>query len=55
MITADEAVQTLLDVAQGKYISSASYSCIKEFTQAFPKKDPGPFIPDNLPKQYGGS
>jgi hypothetical protein len=55
MISIEEAVQTLLDVARGTYSPGASYSCVKEFTQDFPNREPRPFVPDGPIKQIGGS
>lgn len=55
MITTDEAVQTLLDIAQGEYVQRLSYTCVKEFTLSFPKKDQLAFVPDSLPIQIGAS
>ena len=55
MISVEEAVQTLYDVAKGTYAPSASYSCVKEFTQDFPNREPKPFVLDGPLKQIGGS
>ena len=51
MISVDEAIQPLLNVAQGTYTPGASHSCIREFIETFPKQEPPAFIPDGLPRQ----
>jgi hypothetical protein len=53
MITADEAIKELYLVAQGPYPKGPSYSCVKEFTESYPKKKTSAFIADGLPKQIG--
>ena len=53
MISSEEAVQVLLTVCKGKYTSTISYSTVKNFTLAFPKKKTPVFVLDGLPKQIG--
>jgi hypothetical protein len=56
MITADEALQELLNVArQGTYSSNVSYSVKRRFVNSYPVQAKPLFVPDGLPKQIGGS
>ncbi len=48
MITEDEAVVPLYEVAQGPFPKSASYSCVQTFALSFPTKDLKPFVKDEL-------
>ena len=44
----------LFELAEdGQYHAGLSYSCIKEFSPSYPKKEPIPFIADDLPKATG--
>ena len=53
MISSEKAVQELIDACKGRYISEPSYSTVKNFTLAFPKKKTPMFVLDGLPKQIG--
>ena len=55
MITADEALNALYEIAKGNYTESKSYSCMKSFTPSFPVKDKPPFVLDGMPRQIGGN
>ena len=44
----------LLEIGrQQQYYSVVSHSCIKEFSPGYPKKEPMPFIADELPRPTG--
>ena len=50
MITAEDATNDLIKIAQGEYTPGATHTCVKEFKVFFPKEKPPAFIPDGLPK-----
>lgn len=44
----------LFELAEdGQYHAGLSHSCIKEFSPSYPKKEPVPFIADELPRPTG--
>ena len=56
MITADEAMQELFNIAQqSEYRTGASYSVEREFVNSYPVQVKPAFVADGLPKQIGGA
>jgi len=56
MITAEQALQELFNIAQqSEYHNSASHSVEREFKNSYPVQVKPPFVPDQLPRQIGGS
>ena len=55
MITAEEALITLYEYAQGTYPVGASHTCTPGFGDAFPDKSRPAFRADGLPPQIGGN
>jgi len=51
MLTAEEAVEYLLEVARGEYSENKSYTCVKEFKISYPNTEKPAFVPDGLPRQ----
>lgn len=55
MITADQALLSLYQAAEGAYTVKESYTCTPEFGDAFPNKGRPAFVADGLPRQIGGN
>jgi hypothetical protein len=51
MITAEEAIEFLIEVARGEYSENKSYTCVKEFKVSYPSSEKPAFVPDGLPMQ----
>ena len=55
MITADQALLSLYQAAEGAYTVKESYTCTTGFGDAFPDKSHPAFVADGLPPQIVGN
>ena len=55
MITADQALISLYQAAQGDYVMGATHTCVPVFADTWPNKGRPAFRADGLPPQIGGN